>query len=223
MLVDDVLSPKIPEPMPRHGGFRMLVIGAPGSSKTSFALSHILKGGCYHKVFDHLHVVMPANSRASFETDPFESHSPKKTHTELSAEVLQAVIASARAAAAHGENSLLFVDDCAYVLKEKPIERLMREIFFNARHLRLSTILISQTLRSVSNKLRLSASHLVTFAPANRLEAGVIGSEFLFLDPKMLSTLLGQCFQERFDQLLVDVAKREVWANFQRLELPAAW
>ena len=223
MTVDDKLSDSIPSPMPSHGGFRMLVVAPPGCGKTSFVFSHILEGGCYHKVFDNLRVVIPPNSRASFAKDPLSTHDPKRIHSELTAEVLDAALTDAKLAAECGENSLLIIDDSAYDLKNKSILRKLMEIFFNARHLRLSTILISQTLRAVPNKLRLSVSHLVSFQPANKLEAAIIASEYIFLEPRSLSALFGQCFQDRFDHILIDVAARRLYRNYDEIHLPRAF
>ena len=83
MTVDDALSDKIPAPMPNHGGFRLLVVGPPGVGKTNWTLSHLLPKGAYNRVFSHVHVVMPPNSRASFAKDPFEGHNQKRMHGML--------------------------------------------------------------------------------------------------------------------------------------------
>ena len=62
MPCDGKLHPGIPHPLPNRGGARFLVVGAPGSGKTNWAVSQLIEGGAYHRVFDALHVVMPLNS-----------------------------------------------------------------------------------------------------------------------------------------------------------------
>ena len=85
MTCDDPLHPGIPYPLPNRGGARFLIVGSPGSGKTNWAVSQLIRGGAYHRVFDALHVVMPLNSRASFAKDPFENHNknyrPPRTRT----------------------------------------------------------------------------------------------------------------------------------------------
>ena len=101
MTCDKPLHPGIPFPLPNRGGARFLIAGSPGSGKTNWAVSQLIKGGAYHHVFDSLHVVMPPNSRASFAKDPFEHHN--KNYSELTPEVLnKTLIDVKRTAAAAG-------------------------------------------------------------------------------------------------------------------------
>ena len=79
-------------------------------------------------------------------------------------------------------------------------------------------------MRSVGDKLRKSASHLITFTPANRLEAKIIAEEFLFLDTTTAATLFEQVFTQKYDFMLVDTQRRRVWQNFeQEVELPRSF
>ena len=221
MTCDDAISTKIPEPLPK-GCFRMLVVGAPGSGKTSLATSLLLKGGAYYRVFDRVWVVQPNNSRASYAKDPWAKH--RRVYSDLTPDLLEQILGEAKGLAADGKHSLLFVDDFAYTLKDRKIERLLRECFFNARHAHLSTIVVSQTLRSVPDKLRKSASHVVLFSPANRLEAKIAADELLFLDTATAATLFEQAFVDRFDCMLIDTQRRRVWRNFaEEIELPRAF
>ena len=107
MTCDDLLHSGIPYPLPNRGGARFLIVGAPGSGKTNWAVSQLIKGGAYHHVFDSLHVVMPLNSRASFAKDPFESHN--KNYSELTPEVLSKILVDVKKTAAAGESSCVFI------------------------------------------------------------------------------------------------------------------
>ena len=70
--------------------------------------------------------------------------------------------------ASDGKHGLLYIDDQAYALKNKRIEQLLRLIYFNSRHMHLSSIIISQTLRQVGVNIRKTASHLLTYEPAEK-------------------------------------------------------
>ena len=89
--------------------------------------------------------------------------------------------------------------------------------------MKLSTIIVSQTLRQLPINLRKTASHLVTFIPANRVESHTIADEFLFLDPKTAANLFEQVFTERFDHMLIDTAQRRVYGNFDEITLPRSF
>ena len=199
----------------------MTVIGAPGSGKTSLATSLLLKAGAYYKVFDRIWVIQPPNSRASYKNDPWAKH--KRVFDELTVDVLEQVLREAKELAEDDKHSLLFIDDQAFQLKSKHIERILREIYFNARHLHLSSIIVSQTLRQLPINLRKTASHLLTFVPANRVEAKIIADEYLFLDPRSAATLFEQVFTQRFDHMLVDTAGRRVYGNWDEVELPRSF
>ena len=220
MTCDTPLAPSIPAPLP-NTCFRMMVIGAPGSGKTSLATSLLLKGGAYYKVFDRIWVIQPSNSRASYKNDPWAKH--RRVFDELTVEVLEQVLREAKQLAEDDKHTLLFIDDQAFQLKNKHIERLLREIYFNARHLHLSSIIVSQTLRQLPINLRKTASHLLTFVPANRVEAKIIAEEFLFLDTTTAATLYEQGFKKRFDHMLIDTMRRKVYANWDEVELPRSF
>ena len=87
---DGKLRPGIPHPLLNRRGAQFLIVGAFGSGKTNWAVSQLIKGGAYHRVFDALHVVRPLNSRASFAKDPFEKHS--KNYCELTPDVLNIIL-----------------------------------------------------------------------------------------------------------------------------------
>ena len=220
MTCDTPLSTRIPAPLP-NTCFRMMIVGAPGSGKTSLATSLLLKGGAYYRVFDRIWVIQPSNSRASYAKDPWKNH--RRVFDELTTDVLEQVLREAKQLAEDDKHTLLFIDDQAFQLKNKHIERLLREIYFNARHLHLSSVIVSQTLRQLPINLRKTASHLLTFVPANRVEAKINADEFLFLDTTTAATLYEQAFKKRFDHMLIDTMRRKVYVNWDEIELPRSF
>ena len=194
------------------------MVGSPGSGKPNWAVSQLIRVGAYHRLFDALHVVMPLNSRASFAKDPFEHHN--KSYCELTPDVLNKILVEVKKTAAAGGNSCVFLGDVAYALKERPVGRLLLELFFNARHLKVCIFLVSRTIRSMPNKVRLAASHVLAFEPANRPEANVLASEFICLDPKSAGVLFVQCLKNKHDHILIHTAERKVYSNFNEVKTP---
>lgn len=221
MNCDEPIAKDIPPPLPQSS-FRMLIVAAPGHGKTSLATSLIIKGGPYYKKFDRVWVIQPNNSRGSYAKDPWAKHS--RVFDDLTPDLLQDIIEQAKKLAEDGKHSLVMIDDFAYTLKDKHIERKLREIYFNSRHLKLSSVVISQTLRSVPDKLRKSASHLIAFTPANRIESRIIQDELLFIDPSTAAVLFDQIFQNSYDFMLIDTQRRRVFRNLEtEIELPRAF
>ena len=85
---------------------------------------------------------------------------------------------------------------------------------FNARRLRCTIMLVAQTLRSIGPHVRKTASHVLSFQPASRLEAGCLALEFCCLDPQSAAALFAQAFRQPHDHLLIHHADlRRVFAN----------
>ena len=77
MICDKSLG-NIPEPFPCSHHF-MVVCGAPGQGKTSFALGTYFKaGGPLRKKFNNVFAVVPPTSRGSVANEPFQKHNPKR-------------------------------------------------------------------------------------------------------------------------------------------------
>ena len=217
---DKPIAKSIPDPLPKSC-FRMLIIGRPGSGKSALSAAFLLKRGPYYRVFDRIWAIVPPNSRDSYKKDPFKNHD--RVFDELTPEILERVIEESKQLASEGKHGLLYIDDQAYALKNKRIEQLLRLIYFNSRHMHLSSIIISQTLRQVGVNIRKTASHLLTYEPANRLESKVIAEEFLYLDPASAAALFEQAFQKRFDHLMISTGERRAYINWDEVELPRSF
>ena len=72
-LCDKCIHAQITPPLPNtaHG---MIIVGAPGSGKTSIMASLLQEKQAYKKVFDHVHVVMPPSSARSLKKNIFDGH-----------------------------------------------------------------------------------------------------------------------------------------------------
>ena len=87
-------------------------------------------------------------------------------------------------------------------------------------------MLVAQTLRSTGPHVRKAASHVLSFQPANRLEAGCLALKFCCLDPQSAAALFAQAFRQPHDHLLIHHADlRRVFANnnWDELILPRSF
>ena len=67
----DEIDKSIPDPLPRNLNHFMLIVGKPGSSKTTLLLNLICKRGkMYNKKFDRVYLFSP--SLGTIEDCPFE-------------------------------------------------------------------------------------------------------------------------------------------------------
>ena len=64
---------------------------------------------------------------------------------------------------------------------------------------------------------------MLAFEPANRLEANVLASEFIRLEPKSAGALFAQCFNSKHDHLLIHTAERKVYSDWNEVEIPRSF
>ena len=109
----------------------MLIVGKPGSSKTTLLLNLICKRGkMYNKKFDRVYLFSP--SLGTIEDCPFEKLADDQMFEELSEEILQGVLDEIRDS---GEKVLFIMDDVVNDMKkEARLEKLLCKVLMNRRH-----------------------------------------------------------------------------------------
>lgn len=222
IVCDGIISDKIPHPLP-NTSFFLAIIGAPGSGKSSTAISLLTSRGlkkCYRKCFNHIYVVCPKHSLHSYANDPFKNHSDEKIYHELNQENLEEIEAKLEKTSLEDETSLIFLDDVAIQLKDKTVQRSLNRIIANRRHLRTSLIIISQSFRYMPLSTRRLISHMIFFKAGNSKEKQLIHEEMLsHIDPKDFEKLYKHCFQDKHDHMMIDVANGNVYRNFNTIQL----
>ena len=215
---DKPISKRISEPLPNTAHF-LAFCGAAGSGKTSAAISWMTNKGMYHKTFHNIFICMPPNSRASLKGNVFKKHPEEKLFDELTHEALEFVKTYCEAESEAGHYSLLFLDDCAASLKDNAIQKLLKELIFNRRHLKLSIWLCTQSYNSMPLAIRKNISHAAVFKPRNKKELEVIFDELLYLPKEDQVKLANHVWDEPFNFLFMDTGKNKLYKNFNYLEL----
>jgi hypothetical protein len=222
MLCDKVIRDSIKNPLPNMTHY-MGVIGKPGSGKSSLMITMLTHPDMYHKCFHNVFVCMPKTSRSSLAGDPFKDHPEEKLFDELTPHVLQYVLEYCRIASEEKQWSLLILDDCAAELKNKEVERVLKHLIWNRRHLKLSIWIMSQSYNAMPLSIRKALSHAVMFKPANKKELEAVFSELIFHTREQQEVLSHHCFPEGAEGahnfLFLDCNKSHVHKNFNRIQL----
>lgn len=219
---DRPISSQIKEPLPNTASF-LGFIGAPATGKTSLMMSMLTNPDMYHKAYHHVFFVCPASSRASIAGDPWKDHAPEKLFDELTAKVLEFVFEFAKVASHEKQYSLLILDDCASELKNKDIERLLKTLVWNRRHLKLTIWIMSQSYNALPLGIRKALSHCVMFRPRNKKELEAVFTELMFLPREQQVAITNHIFPEgeesKYGFMFLDTATGYVHKRFNRLEL----
>jgi len=162
---------------------------------------------------------MPRHSVASLKNNVFKNHD--KMHDELDFQTLSGISDKIKEAAEEEENSLLILDDVTVALKDKLVQRLLRDLILNRRHYRLSIWLLVQTYNAIPLPVRKTISHLVMFKPRNRKETDNVFGELVFLEREVAEKLHGFVFDAPYRFLMADVDGGLLYKNFDRIIINA--
>ena len=82
----DEIDPTVPKPLPQNLNHFMLIVGKPGSSKTTLLLNMVCKRGkMYNKKFDKVFLFSP--SLGTIDDCPFEGLPDNQMYEELSEDI----------------------------------------------------------------------------------------------------------------------------------------
>jgi hypothetical protein len=221
MLCDTSLGDEIPEPCPR-GHFFWGIFGSAGRGKSSYMISLLTAKGenrVYRKVFHNIYFVLPQNSMASVGSTIYKNHDPDKIYHELSIQNLDAIKGQVEREALEGYNSLLVIDDQTAYLKDRGVDRLLRYLIFNRRHLRLSIFLLAQSYNQLPLSIRKTLSHFTMFAPANKKETQSVFDELIFLPKETAEEVVRYTFRNKHDVLFGNTLDGTMYRNFNRLHI----
>ena len=94
----DEVDKTIPDPLPKNLNHFLLIVGKPGSSKTTLLMNLIAKRGkMYNKKFDRVYLFSP--SLCTIDDCPYEDLPEDQKYEELSVDILEGVLEESETAA----------------------------------------------------------------------------------------------------------------------------
>ena len=151
-----------------------MIIGRPGSGKSSLLQSLFNNKHCFKKCFNSIYLFQPATSRGSMKNDIFNNLPSEMVYNELTENNLQQVINNIKQAS--DENHCIILDDMGAYLKNVEIQKLLKELVFNRRHLHTSIFVVAQSYKSLPLDLRKLVSNFIIFK-VSKLELNEIFKE----------------------------------------------
>ncbi len=139
------------------------ILGKPGQGKSSLIYSWMKSKNMLKKCYTTIYYVCPANSMNSLEDNIFSKLPDDQIFNELTGEILDEIIERAKARE-DGDKIAIIIDDCAVSLKEMSVQKKLKEIAMNKRHLGIyATFILSQTYKSVPFEVRRLYDNIVVF------------------------------------------------------------
>lgn len=195
-------------------------IGKPGSGKTSLIIS-MLKGKgenkIYRKVFNNVLIVMPSSSIQSMKKNIFKDHDSEKIYDELNIDSINDIYDKLKLYSEDKENTLLIMDDVGASLKINEIQKLLKTIIYNRRHLKCKIIMLCQSYLSIHKEIRKLISNCIMFKPA-KIEMENFMNE-LFENEKQYAIDLLQLYKNKGDYLFLNVDTQKIYKIFDEIIL----
>jgi hypothetical protein len=218
MNCDDCIDPKLNTyPMIQDAFSKTsfnVITGTMGSGKSSLIVS--LLRGVFKKCFHSIYVIMPPNSRASIENDIFSKLPEDQVYDDLNENVLSEIYDKLKDNSSEGYFSLLIIDDFQDMFKQKNIEKLLQKIILKMRHIRTTTFLLQQNVKSLPRNLRLLVSNYITF-DLGKSQMMDLFDESIQLDKSKFQQVMDLGFKQKHDWLLINLRGKNIYSKFDKI------
>jgi HrpA-like RNA helicase len=223
--VDDRIKPPF-----ENKSFFYIIVGKPGSGKTSVLVNMLTNSKIYKKVFTKITLCMPKNSRLSLKEDIFEDLPPEQIFNTIDENVLTKIKANKEEFEQDKEerlesgkkpiqhHQLLILDDVTAYLKHKQNVNILIELATNRRHYNLSIILLVQFLRSIPRPIRFFTTSCIFFKASNNLDTNILREEYINLQKDTFDELLNFVFDnDAHDYLIINKDTNTYYKKMQKI------
>jgi KaiC/GvpD/RAD55 family RecA-like ATPase len=218
MNCDDCIDPKLNTyPMIQDAFSKTsfnVITGTMGSGKSSLIIS--LLRSVFKKCFHSIYVIMPPSSRASLQNDIFSKLPNDQVYDDLNENVLNDIYDKLKDNSSEGYFSLLIIDDFQDMFKQKNIEKILQKIILKMRHIRTTTFLLQQNVKSLPRNLRLLVSNYITF-DLGKSQMMDLFEESIQLDKNKFQEIMDVGFKQKHDWLLINLRNKNIYAKFDKI------
>lgn len=195
------------------------IIGKPGSGKTSLLISFLTGKGkkkIFRQCFDHILLVMPASSRNSLKKNIFEDHPEEKMFDELNLESINNIYNKLLAATAQDEKTLLILDDVGASLKNNDIQKILKTIIYNRRHLKCHLVLLLQSFTSCPREVRKLFTNVFMFKPS-KVEFEILFEELFETAKNKTKEIMHLTYDKPHQYLMLNIENQKLFKGFDEI------
>lgn len=195
------------------------LIGRPQSGKTSLLISFLTGKGnkkIFRKVFDHIIVVMPQTSRNSIKKNPFKDHPDEKMYEDLDLNTINTIYDNLIISAENNETTFLIWDDIGSSLKNKEIQKRIRQIIYNRRHLKVHIFILLQSFLSIPKEIRKLFTNVIMFKPS-KVEQQVLFDELIETKKDLALDVMKFVYDKPHQYLFLNVESQRMYKMFDEI------
>jgi energy-coupling factor transporter ATP-binding protein EcfA2 len=191
----------------------LIVIGRPGSGKTSMMTSMFQSKYLLKKVYHTIYLFQPSHSTASLKDNIFEDL-PNK-YDELTYETLNDCLEKIKGDDPKFNNAII-IDDFTASLKDGDVKKLIKQLIYNRRHLRTSLFFLCQTYLSVEKDLRKLFSNIFIFKVSIQ-ELNLIFEEHIELNKDDITTIRKFVFDKPYNFLFMNTDSARLFKGWDEI------
>lgn len=194
-----------------------LLIGRPGSGKSSLLWSFFKSKHMFRKVFHTIFYFSPENSRNSMKDNIFDKLPESQKFSELTFENLNEVYQIIK----NGEKNQKFCiiyDDMGAYLKNPDTLKLFKMMCMNKRHLHLSQFFLVQTWYSVLKDIRRLFDNMFIFK-VSKDELSNIFQEAVEVNKDKVVEISNVVFDKKYEYLMINIESKKMYKCFDELIL----
>ena len=195
------------------------IIGRPGSGKTSLLISFLKGKGenkVFRKCFNHVLVVMPSSSISSMKDNVFTGHPADKIFDELNQETITTIKTKLDASTAEDENTLLILDDIGASLKDGVIQKQLKSIIYNRRHLKVHIIMLLQSYKSCPLDIRKMMTNIFIFKPSKQ-EFESLFEELFETEKEHALKIMNLVYDKPHQYMMLNVENQKMYKGFDEI------
>ena len=190
-----------------------LIIGKPGSGKTSTMTSWFQSKLLLKKVYHTIYLFQPSHSTASLKENIFEDL-PNK-YDELTYETLNDCLEKIKGDDPKFNNAII-IDDMTASLKDGDVKKLLKQLIYNRRHLRTSLFFLCQTYLSIERDIRKLFSNIFIFKVSIQ-ELNLIFEEHIEIPKDDIATIREFVFDKPYQFLFMNTDSSRLFKNFDEI------
>ena len=112
-------------------------------------------------------------------------------------------------------NSLVIIDNFGAALKDNEIQRQLKELIWNRRHLRTSIWILVQSYISAPLQIRKAVSHIIAYKPRTNIEFHKIFEELVQLPRDIADSLSRFIFDVKYNFTFLDCTSGEIYKKIE--------
>jgi hypothetical protein len=137
-------------------------------------------------------------------------------YPELTLETIENIYEKLQDATANDEKTLLILDDIGASLKDGEIQKILRKIIYNRRHLKVKIVCLIQSFLSLPLEVRKLINNIFMFKPS-KVEFQNLFNELFETKKNLATDIMNFGFEKPHDFLMLNVDNQKFYKKFDEI------